>query len=156
MVEISLSGSGEGPGRAISRGYSTTWVRERRASFPSALSVASEAREGRTAAFAGGTADGDAWHRSNLVRGLRAHVGAREAGGKARPRALGRDAAQVDAGGRLWQTRRERRKRAQQPRRRRACVGDLVQIDGSDHLSPSLPPQPATSIRPVKPSARAR
>ncbi len=33
----------------------------------------------------------------------------------------------------LWQTRRERRKRPQQPRRRRACVGELVQIDGSDH-----------------------
>lgn len=33
----------------------------------------------------------------------------------------------------LWRTRRERRKRAQQPRRRRACVGKLVQIDGSDH-----------------------
>jgi hypothetical protein len=33
----------------------------------------------------------------------------------------------------LWQTRRERRKRAQQPRRRRACMGELVQIDGSDH-----------------------
>lgn len=33
----------------------------------------------------------------------------------------------------LWRTRRERRKRAQQPRRRRACVGELVQIDGSDH-----------------------
>ena len=33
----------------------------------------------------------------------------------------------------LWQTRRQRRKQAQQPRRRRACVGELVQIDGSDH-----------------------
>ncbi len=33
----------------------------------------------------------------------------------------------------LWKTRRERRKRVQQPRRRRACVGELVQIDGSDH-----------------------
>jgi hypothetical protein len=33
----------------------------------------------------------------------------------------------------LWQTRRERRRRAQQPRHRRACIGELVQIDGSDH-----------------------
>jgi hypothetical protein len=33
----------------------------------------------------------------------------------------------------LWQSRRERRKQVQQPRRRRACVGELVQIDGSDH-----------------------
>ena len=29
---------------------------------------------------------------------------------------------------RLWQTRRQRRKRAQQPRHGRACVGELVQI----------------------------
>jgi transposase len=33
----------------------------------------------------------------------------------------------------LWQTRKERRKRPQQPRQRRACIGELVQIDGSDH-----------------------
>lgn len=33
----------------------------------------------------------------------------------------------------LWQTRKERRKRPQSPRQRRACVGELVQIDGSDH-----------------------
>lgn len=33
----------------------------------------------------------------------------------------------------LWQTRKERRKRPQPPRARRACVGELVQIDGSDH-----------------------
>ena len=28
----------------------------------------------------------------------------------------------------LWQTRKERRKRPQQPRQRRACIGELVQI----------------------------
>lgn len=33
----------------------------------------------------------------------------------------------------LWVTRRQRRKRVQQPRRRRDCLGELVQIDGSDH-----------------------
>jgi hypothetical protein len=33
----------------------------------------------------------------------------------------------------LWKTRRERRKQVQQPRRRRPCLGELVQIDGSDH-----------------------
>jgi hypothetical protein len=33
----------------------------------------------------------------------------------------------------LWQTRKERRKRPQPPRARRACVGEFVQIDGSDH-----------------------
>lgn len=33
----------------------------------------------------------------------------------------------------LWQTRKERRKRPQPPRARRACLGELVQIDGSDH-----------------------
>jgi len=33
----------------------------------------------------------------------------------------------------LWRTRKERRSRPQQPRQRRACVGELVQIDGSDH-----------------------
>jgi hypothetical protein len=36
-----------------------------------------------------------------------------------------------DAG--LWRTRKERRKRAQPPRQRRACIGELVQIDGCDH-----------------------
>jgi len=33
----------------------------------------------------------------------------------------------------LWRTRTERRKRAQPPRARRDCLGELVQIDGSDH-----------------------
>jgi hypothetical protein len=33
----------------------------------------------------------------------------------------------------LWRTRKERRKRAQSPRSRRDCVGELIQIDGSDH-----------------------
>jgi transposase len=33
----------------------------------------------------------------------------------------------------LWSTRAERRKRAQQPRLRRQCRGELVQIDGCDH-----------------------
>jgi hypothetical protein len=33
----------------------------------------------------------------------------------------------------LWTTRKERRKRVQQPRYRRACLGELVQIDGCDH-----------------------
>jgi transposase len=33
----------------------------------------------------------------------------------------------------LWRTRKQRRKPAQQPRRRRACLGELVQIDGCDH-----------------------
>jgi hypothetical protein len=32
-----------------------------------------------------------------------------------------------------WTTRRERKKRLQQPRRRRACLGELVQIDGCLH-----------------------
>ena len=33
----------------------------------------------------------------------------------------------------LWKTRAQRRKRAYQPRYRRACYGELIQIDGSDH-----------------------
>lgn len=33
----------------------------------------------------------------------------------------------------LWQTRKERNKRVHQPRYRRDCVGELVQIDGSEH-----------------------
>ena len=32
-----------------------------------------------------------------------------------------------------WTTRRERKKRVQQPRYRRACLGELVQIDGCLH-----------------------
>jgi transposase len=33
----------------------------------------------------------------------------------------------------IWKTRVQRRKRIQQPRHRRDCYGELVQIDGSDH-----------------------
>jgi hypothetical protein len=33
----------------------------------------------------------------------------------------------------LWTTRAERKKRVQQPRHRRDCYGELIQIDGSDH-----------------------
>lgn len=37
----------------------------------------------------------------------------------------------VDDG--LWKTRKMRDKKAQRPRNRRPCIGDLIQIDGSDH-----------------------
>ena len=33
----------------------------------------------------------------------------------------------------IWKTRAQRGKRVQQPRHRRECYGELVQIDGSDH-----------------------
>jgi hypothetical protein len=33
----------------------------------------------------------------------------------------------------LWTTRKKRRARVYQPRYRRDCVGELVQIDGSEH-----------------------
>ena len=33
----------------------------------------------------------------------------------------------------VWQPRSERRKPIQQPRLRRACYGELIQVDGSDH-----------------------
>jgi transposase len=33
----------------------------------------------------------------------------------------------------IWKTRAQRRKRVQQPRHRRDCYGELIQIDGSDH-----------------------
>ncbi len=33
----------------------------------------------------------------------------------------------------IWKTRAQRKKRVQQPRHRRDCYGELVQIDGSDH-----------------------
>jgi hypothetical protein len=33
----------------------------------------------------------------------------------------------------LWTPRKQRDRRVQQPRRRRECLGELVQIDGSDH-----------------------
>ena len=35
----------------------------------------------------------------------------------------------------LWRTRMQRRKPAQQPRRRRECLGELIQIDGSAFLT---------------------
>lgn len=37
----------------------------------------------------------------------------------------------IDAG--LWKTRSQRLKRAYQPRNRRECFGELIQIDGSEH-----------------------
>ena len=37
----------------------------------------------------------------------------------------------IEAG--LWADRRQRRKRIHQPRRRRDCVGELVQVDGCEH-----------------------
>lgn len=37
----------------------------------------------------------------------------------------------IDAG--LWKTRKQKRGRVHQPRHRRECFGELVQIDGSDH-----------------------
>jgi hypothetical protein len=48
--------------------------------------------------------------------------------------ALGRETVRqwmVEAG--LWLDRRQRRKRIHQPRPRRECVGELVQVDGSEH-----------------------
>jgi hypothetical protein len=33
----------------------------------------------------------------------------------------------------LWLDRKQRRKQVHQPRRRRECVGELVQVDGSEH-----------------------
>jgi hypothetical protein len=43
------------------------------------------------------------------------------------------DVAQVDDRGRAWTSRRERRRQLHQPRGRRDCFGELVQIDGSHH-----------------------
>jgi hypothetical protein len=37
----------------------------------------------------------------------------------------------IDAG--IWTDRKQRRKRVHQPRDRRECVGELVQIDGCEH-----------------------
>ena len=37
----------------------------------------------------------------------------------------------IEAG--LWRDRKQRRKHVHQPRYRRDCVGELVQIDGSEH-----------------------
>src|SRR3984893_17880825 len=38
----------------------------------------------------------------------------------------------IDAG--IWAERKQRRKQVHQPRHRRDCVGELVQIDGCEHL----------------------
>ena len=48
--------------------------------------------------------------------------------------ALGRETLRlwmIDAG--IWTDRKQRRKRVHQPRHRRECVGELVQIDGCEH-----------------------
>ena len=48
--------------------------------------------------------------------------------------ALGRETLRgwmIDAG--LWADRRERKKKIHQPRYRRECLGELIQIDGSEH-----------------------
>jgi hypothetical protein len=47
---------------------------------------------------------------------------------------LGRETVRqwmIEAG--LWRDRRQRRKQVHQPRYRRECVGELVQVDGSEH-----------------------
>ena len=48
--------------------------------------------------------------------------------------ALGRETLRLwmlEAG--IWADRKQRRKRVHQPRHRRECVGELVQIDGGEH-----------------------
>jgi hypothetical protein len=37
----------------------------------------------------------------------------------------------IEAG--IWADRKQRRKQVHQPRRRRECVGELVQVDGCEH-----------------------
>lgn len=39
----------------------------------------------------------------------------------------------MDDGGGIWTLRRERKRRLHQPRGRRDCLGEMVQIDGSHH-----------------------
>lgn len=47
---------------------------------------------------------------------------------------LGRETVRIwMAAAGIWRTRKQRRARVHQPRYRRDCVGELIQIDGSDH-----------------------
>jgi hypothetical protein len=68
----------------------------------------------------------------------------------------------------LWQDRKKRRARVHQPRYRRDCVGELIQIDGSDHrwfedrgpMCTFLPPRtiskPTASRQPIPRTCIAR
>ena len=68
------------------------------------------------------------------LRRLRADAGGREAGRAPRPEARrARRVRRWMAGGGLWVPRKERRGRVHQPRHRRDCLGELVQIDGCEH-----------------------
>jgi hypothetical protein len=49
----------------------------------------------------------------------------------------------------LWVRRKDRLKRIHQPRARRDCLGELVQIDGLHLQTPPIPPAPRRSLVPV-------
>src|SRR5438309_11711847 len=57
----------------------------------------------------------------------------------------------IEAG--LWVRRKDRLKRIHQPRARRDCLGELVQIDGLHLQTPPIPPAPRRSLG--KPPSRS-
>ena len=71
--------------------------------------------------------------RARALRRFWPHLGGREVVRAAWPGSWDRNIAAVDIGAGLWVRRKDRIKRIHQPRPRRDCLGELVQIDGSEH-----------------------
>ena len=83
-----------------------------------------------------GAADADDRHADHrALRGLWSHACQREAGPNATGSASRTETVRKldDPGFGLWKTRAQRKPKIQQPRPRRPCFGELIQIDGSDH-----------------------
>src|SRR5271165_5428342 len=71
--------------------------------------------------------------RAGTVCGLWPDIGGGEVGGTPWLHGLARDPTRLDDRRRAVQDRRHRLPSPHQPRRRRECLGELVQIDGSEH-----------------------
>ena len=133
---------GGGEAYAAARGGETAWDRGAPSqAVGSAISVGrsggagiASSREAAEQCHRGGSSAGSSCLGAEAVRGFRADLGVREAGGGARSSIVGGDVAAVDDGPRgCGGRRRVVRFGCTRGRPRRACVGDLVQIDGSPH-----------------------
>src|SRR4029453_11123800 len=90
-------------------------------------------REAEQPVLSDGTADGGDWHHPRALCGLRADACGREARGPARHPSRRETIRQWMMAAGLWKDRRQRMRPVHQPRYRRDCVGELIQIDGSRH-----------------------
>ena len=90
-------------------------------------------REAEQPFLSGGSADEGDRHHPRALCGLRADACGREARGAARHSSWRETIRQWMMAAGLWKDRRQRMRPVHQPRYRRDCVGELIQIDGSQH-----------------------